>query len=672
MAIRAILAAVLASCALTAHAAKITTTWAGAAGDAPREIAVQAHRVEGAAESLDFNVAVPGTTDLALSEGLWEVRVAGEGAWAAPAYLRNVDAADLRVWPTMVLQGTTNDIKALRAQFTPAGEDGAKGEVPCVVKEKTWTCRLPIGRYDVRFSSPEMAPEFRLAISAESRKADLALHFVAGASLYGWADAAGAEVSLQGNAVQQTTPANTKGFFQFKGLAPGDYLVSARTKGLVAPAQKVRILSGVAAELGEPLHLQAPRELTVLVLPPVDPDGQRWRIRLFPAKSGALVTEERVPEVGQWTRSGLVPGDYDLSLADAQGGQWHSETIPLGSENRIVAVTASGTSISGRVTFGGRPLSNARLSFGGEGGRVLQADEDGRFTGQIPVGDRAERMIFVEADTPSVSRTVHTNIEANHEGKAHLLLELPATTFMGRVVNEDGSPAEAVLKVTGVTDADVFEQAATETDGTFQITGLDAGTYQVVAETSELRSDLLKIDLTAKEPREVEIVLRHQELLRGKMTIGETPVIAARILAIPRDAKWSTFLPQTTTNERGMFQLRLPPGTTIFDGMATHPAFDTVIARAGVRPGKVVWVQATQIGGTVLVNSKEPHEVLLLHKGAEFPITTVAALSGGTVGAEQVAMTRLEPGEYTVCAFDKTNCASGYLPPHGSLTLTPK
>jgi hypothetical protein len=116
----------------------------------------------------------------------------------------------------------------------------------------------------------------------------------------------------------------------------------------------------------------------------------------------------------------------------------------------------------------------------------------------------------------------------------------------------------------------------------------------------------------------------------------------------------------------------MPPGTTIFDGLAIHPAFDTVIARGSVRSGKVVWVQTNQIGGTLVVKSQAPHHVFVMHRGAEFPVTTVAELGGGAVKADEVTLTRLEPGEYSVCTFDKTACAKGYLPPHGSLALTPQ
>ena len=82
-----------------------------------------------------------------------------------------------------------------------------------------------------------------------------------------------------------------------------------------------------------------------------------------------------------------------------------------------------------------------------------------------------------------------------------------------------------------------------------------------------------------------------------------------------------------------------------------------------------MWVQANQLGGTIVVESKEPHDVLLLHKGAELPLRTVAHLGEGTIAPDRVTLARLEPGEYSVCSWDRKTCAGGYLPPHGTLTL---
>jgi hypothetical protein len=177
--------------------------------------------------------------------------------------------------------------------------------------------------------------------------------------------------------------------------------------------------------------------------------------------------------------------------------------------------------------------------------------------------------------------------------------------------------------------------------------------------------------LKENESAEVEIVLEHEELLRGKVTMGETPVIGAAIFVAPRDA-WAPFVARMKTNERGDFEVQLPPGTTIYDGVAVHPAFDTVITRGTLKKDRVAWIPTNQVGGTIVVESPQPDDVMVRHNGGEVMTHILAWLGGGTEAPDRVTLPRLEPGEYAVCTKDKKTCVSGFLPPHGTLTLALK
>ncbi|MEO8378201.1 MAG: carboxypeptidase regulatory-like domain-containing protein [Acidobacteriota bacterium] len=625
-------------------------------------------------------------SDIPLPEGLWELRLVDQRLWATSIHVRNVDAAAMRVWPTVPLEGTSNGVTRLRVRFDPLEPEGASGEVDCVVTLDAWTCRIPVGHYDLRFSAPGMAHEFRFGVtlSLDSGSGAVALRFVAGASLYGSVEAArdakvpveGTEVSLvqangEGSQHQQKTRADRKGFFQFKGLAPGDYSLSAGKQGLVSQVRSVKMLSGVAAEVRTPLLLDTPKRLMVTVMPPLGPDGLAWRMRMFsrdPQLRGSA-WEGRVSAVGEWAVHGLVAGQYDIQILGPENGLWKSEEVTIGSQDVTVAMAALAMKISGRIALGERPLT-ASLSFGGEGGPKLQSDEDGRFDGEIPPDQDEEIRILVEADTPRVVRTVRTKIERTDSGEARLMIELPDTALMGVVLNEDRSPEpHAILNVTR-DELESFEQTHTESDGSFQLGGFDPGSYRVTAISFEKKSRAATVELKKNEATEVELILAPEVMLRGRMTMGNTPVIGAQIQAMPRDA-WAPTGDIVTTDERGMFRFPLPPGTTIFDGIAVHPAFDTVIARGSIKPGREVWVQTNQLGGTVTVESSRPDQVLFIHKGAEITLEGVAFLAGGIVTPERVTLPRLEPGEYSVCSPDKKSCVSGYLAPHSTLTLTP-
>jgi hypothetical protein len=687
MRIRALIVVLVLLIAGVSSGARLTTVTA--VPDSGRRTAtVRARRVDGSAEPLEHSIIVPGITDLAMGEGLWEIRVVGEGLWAAPAYLRNEDSTAVRVWPTVPLTGTAKGVSALRVGFLPLDQNSAAGEVDCAVDHEEWKCSVPTGRYDLRFSSSGFAPEYRFAVIAKADAKPLLLNFVPGASLSGSVEAVtGAKIPADGVEIlltsaigesaawKQTAHSNAKGFFQFKGVAPGDYSIRGEAKGLTTQSESVKMRAGAAAELNTPLLLDAPKRLTVAVMPRLDPSGNRWRMRLISnnarLRHGDILAESAVTEEGQWTHPKLIAGNYSVEVLTANGEQWSSQDVTIGRDDVTVAVTALAAKITGLITLGDRPLK-ASLSFPDEWGVKVQSDSDGQFTGQIPPDDRNERMILVEAETPHVKRTIRTKVEKNEAGDLHLVINLPTTTLMGRVMNEDRSPEPHAFLTVTQNDSAVFEQMFVEPDGSFQIGGFEPGDYWIKADAGERTSKSVEVKLRRDSSSEVELMLRRVEVLHGRMTMGQTPAIAADIYVFPRDTwadTWVTGLPHATTNESGYFEMELPPGTKIFDGLAVHPAFDIIIGRATMQQDQQLRVATQQIGGTLILESKSD-DVLLIHGGGEMYASWVANKAGGTVAPGQMIIPRLQPGQYSACLKDKGRCVSGYLPPHGTLTLS--
>jgi hypothetical protein len=299
----------------------------------------------------------------------------------------------------------------------------------------------------------------------------------------------------------------------------------------------------------------------------------------------------------------------------------------------------------------------------------LESDGDGRFEGQIPADDKDERLILLQSDAPRLKRTIRVKFEREDGGGLHARITLPSTTLMGRVVNADRSPEPHAIITVSRDNPDVFEQTFGESDGSFQIAGFDPGTYKVTADGFQKTSKSQAVELRSDQTAEVELVLERYEHLQGRMTAGDGPVIAAELWALPRDA-WGPTVPRATTDESGYFQMDLPPGTTTFDGIAIHPAFDIVIGRAVIQKDKQMHIHAQQIGGTLNVETGSDDALLLLHNGGEFSAGWLAGLVGGSVAPGRLTIPRLQPGQYSVCTAKDKKCASGYLAPHGTLTLT--
>lgn len=687
---QAILLAVLTLLGAVSHAAEITISMSEPSSER-RELSLIGRRIDGTADPIERSVPAPGTSELPLPPGLWEIRVADADVWAPITHIRNGDSTTIRVWPTTWISGTSNGATRLRVRFTATAPNGPSSELDCETAAKSWRCTVPTGQYDLRFSSPASAPEFLFGVSivrgAEPR--EIPIHFVAGASLSGRVQGTHGVPSMHCTVtlISQSGPdpgrhamvqLDGRGFFQFRGVASGDYFVSAGTESLMSEKQPVHMIAGVSAELNAPLVLHKPTRLTITVMPPLDPGGSPWKVRLTASGTASNAAEfhaeSKVSATGEWTRSKLVAGDYQLQIRQASGGVrgegalWKSEDLRIESEDVTIAIIALPVTVDGLVTLGGRPIE-AKLSFGGEGGPMLSSDDDGRFTGPIPPGER-ERRILVEAKTPQVTRTVWSKIEPGTDGHAYLRVDLPATSLTGRVVNVDQSPVhDAILTVTR-DDPDVFEQTSSESDGTFSIAGFEPGRYTVTADAFQRISSPVSVELSDGGSTQVELVLRPTLRLRGRMTVGDSPVVAAQIHVLPRGTQ-RPVVPRATTNEDGFFEVEVPPGTSEYDGIAVHSLFDVVMGRGTLREGKHAVVRTRRVGGTLIVEAKDTRDLRLQHNGADIPLLTVAYLGGGVVEKDQTTLFRLEPGPYAICFSDQKSCVSGYLAPYGTLTLTP-
>jgi hypothetical protein len=669
------------------QAAQITTT-VGGPSVAAHSVVLHAERSDSGAERLERSVPLPGTADLPLGKGLWEVRVIDEHLWAAPVFIRNEDSVAVKVWPTVALKGTTKGITTLRAGFKPLEAGGAAGEVDCRVKGDSWLCAIPFGRYDLRFSSGGSAPEFRFDVTLKDDPKPITLKFVPGASLSGRVEAVrGVKLPADGVMVTLTSAgaeaaawkdaarSNAKGFFQFRGLAPGDYSIRGEGKnGLTTQAARVKMLAGVAAELNASLLLDLPKKLTVTVFPRLDPYGNRWIVSMVsnnPRQArGEMLAESPVSNAGDWTYPRLVAGKYRIDILTSNHEMWKTQEVTIEQDDVTLAVAALSATITGSVTLGERPLK-ASISFGGENWPKIESDSEGRFKGAIPPGDQEERSVLVEAETPRLRRTIRVHIERDDSGGLHLDIKLSATTLMGRVVKQDRSIVPGALLTVSSLDGPDSDQAFGEEDGSFQVAGFEPGTYGVTADGGQDgKSRQTKVVLGDGELTEVELVVEKVETVRGRLTIGQVPVIAADVFAFPRDTPASS-VAHTRTNESGFFEIELPPGTTIFDGLVIHPAFDVMFGRSTIQHEKQLNIRTQQIGGTVVVESPPKKDlVVLLHGGAEMYVSSLAELAGGSIAAGRITLPRLEPGHYTACTANKGKCVDGYLPPHGTLTLS--
>lgn len=678
----AFLAALLVS--FPAAATDIVTTVASNA-QTRSPATLRARRIDGKAEPIERSIAVPGTASLELPGGVWEIGVDGEGLWGPRVYARAADSVVLPLWPAGVLRGTVKSaVPSFALQFAAVDGVGPSGQADCAMDGQTWACTLPLGRHDLRFSAAGFAPEYRFGVAVPGAQ-QMPIQFTAGASLSGRVEAVrGVEVPLEdlqirltpmgGKAEQQyTTTANAKGFFQLKGLAPGEYTITALRSGLVAQRRGVAIKSGLAAQLQAPLLLDRPKRLSVTILPILDPEMRPWIVALHAYgpehRQSDLLTQSAATGGGEWTAPALLAGDYAVEIRRANGQSWKWQDVAIGDADVELPLAVLGERVTGTITLGERPLA-AKLSFGDEHGSSLLSDDGGRFEGEIPPDEGDERLVFIESKSAQIVRTVRVKLERTESGPRRAIIRLAATTLFGRVTREDGSPAsDAIVTVDARGN---LQQVMAQADGAFQLQGLEPGESRVLAETASARSERMPVRLVEEEPTELNLVVRDQLAVRGRVLMSGAPVIGASVHAMP-DVPWAPFMPHATTADGGEFDLQLPPRTTAYDLVMVHPAFDTVLTRVPAQPNVSRQIVATQIGGTLTVDAPAPGHLLVRHAGGQCWLAWLANLpgSGGSVGSSRIVVPRLEPGEYTVCSSATQRCAAGQLPPYGTLRLAP-
>jgi hypothetical protein len=149
----------------------------------------------------------------------------------------------------------------------------------CPVTRAVARCLLPAGQLDVRLGVPGHLPAFlwgvRLAAGASTRVAPYRLEPGSGVGgrVEGALSAAAIRLRLDGRAFHQTG-VDSRGFFQFRGVEPGSYVLRARADELTA--ERAITVSTDFLELDEPLLLLPPLHLSIRAEPALTPWGEPW------------------------------------------------------------------------------------------------------------------------------------------------------------------------------------------------------------------------------------------------------------------------------------------------------------------------------------------------------------------------------------------------------------
>ncbi len=671
----------------------------------------------------------PGSViDLELLDGVpWGVRAVAEGFWSETILVEPLPSAvgsfQLRLYPSARLAGhfapppggaslPTALRLALRSPPATATGDwpALEATVECPVEAGRFTCRVPAVPLDLRLEAPPFAPFYfwRLAPLA-GNDTDLGrLTLAAGASLSGRLElppsaAAPDSPTLELAPVSQGVSPDVSGglrtlkpivgpdgFFQLTGLSPGTFSLTARLAGSgQATLPAVTLAAGEETRLAEPLRLEAPASLAVVVSPATDAYGQAWRIALEREDPRGhffeTVAEGAVDHDGAFRPDALAPGAYGVQVRDPAGSTWLEQPIALAPGANELFLEVPLVAVEGSVRLGDEPASG-KLWFGGtQAARriTFELGEEGEFSGYLP--EEGTWPLELESPDAVLVQALEAVLVRVPDGEtvAEIEIRLPDTRLAGRVVDGDGDPvAGANLTLVGLRQPKKRREALARSDGEgrFELRGLSPGEVVVQARKGPADSGWQNASIHERlEAPELTLVLEELLELSGRVVAGGQGVAGALLLAQPDPGAGGRpeSQRQAVSGPDGSFRLQLPRRGTALTLWSPPFALRLLRLEAGQLRGPLE-LELSSSGGRLLLDltgelaaTPDLDQLLLVRGGSSLSLLQLLRdLRLPTADVlEVLAIPAAEDGTWAFCNRQSSRCASGYLAPGSELLL---
>jgi hypothetical protein len=525
-------------------------------------------------------------------------------------------------------------------------------------------CAIPAGVFNVRIEQEPFAPVYLWDLSAAPHAtvdAGELPHRIT-SSISGWvrsersAPVAGAAVSVtRGEADASSLPKSTTnqhGFFQLLDVPVGSLAVHAKWKSAAASAF-VSVTTPGELRVGSPLRLRALPEVRVFINPPVEPSGLPWTVRLDRRTANDMfvqrVLSAPATASGTWQLPDVEPGDYVLSVFDANEDRFHWERLTIGETAAPLFVELHFVAFEGHLTVGDKPAAGEIEWFSSDGSAfTTQVRADGKLRGTAP---RAG--VWKARVTLLPSQTVHmlpdSELRARSDGTpARVDFELPAGRVAGVVVNEAGDKIAARVMVTRENGRGTH---ADTDSGTFAIEGLDTGEALIGAQTRDGESGLQPVSITEDGGEEVRLVISQPAKIAGRLLdpVGR-PVPGAIVRG------WSPSITKKVQDVSGLdgtFVLRVPKQLDAIDLVVVAPELPVKIVTVAL-PATRVDVRLGYSASTLLLRTGQiPPWPLVGHDPGR--LVPLGLCSSSLNGAPLAEMTpdglrfQLEAGEYSLC-----------------------
>lgn len=690
-------------------------------------------------ESQRVSVTLGKAISVPLHRGSWRAHAVAAGYFSVDRVVqieRDDQEVTIPVWQTARLRGSLVVAKnatlpaALTARWS-ASEPGAGVEIPpdgasaCTVQKDVFSCEVPLGAMNLRLRAPAYITDFRWNVKVSEAGVDMGTFaLIHGASIVGHVAASRSipsstavtrvfirPVTYDGTqkreALLTATARPDNGFFEFNGVAEGDYLIAAMQGRLRSPEVPVRVSGTGESEMTSALVLEPPRRLRVTIDPATDPEGKTWKVSLSTYRTEHALDSPRqafatIDGVSAWDE--LLPTRYRLSIGSHLRGTVLSKEIDLQDGAADIPLSIPSTSVKGTVRLGAKPISGV-LTIGGRNVPVsvpLDVAEDGSFSGAVPFDPKSEWRVAFDSISPPIQSTLSVRPREIAEGEGggwRLDVELEGWGIDGSIVDADGNPVtKAIIDIASVDGQQPIMQVHPAADGSFSIGGLASGTYRVAAKSFRHESsDTVAVQVGKDDAAaQVKLIVTPDDEIKGRVVAMMGPIGGAQVGAFATDKSWILSVPSTSAPD-GSFLVAIPPGTQEVDFVVAPPGFPLKMLHMTVRHEPLTVTLEANAGSLELDVPElrdtidEPQGVLV-HRGAVKGVIAflgfreMAVRPGSVAGTSHLSVPMMEPGDYALCAVPLRNvnalraalppqdCVFGTLAPFGSLHLamTPK
>lgn len=374
-----------------------------------------------------------------------------------------------------------------------------------------------------------------------------------------------------GRSSESLTDTDSQGRFRAGGLEPGIFNLEVSAEGY-----KKRVLRGL--ELPEEADVE---DLEIILERGLAVTGRVLDDRGRPV-SGARVSammendggemnmdigfpSTETDGEGRYRLGGLELGRYRISAFSPEGVRAEAITIVRPGDNLVNLSFGRTTEVSGRVVDeSGEPVAGARVSLAGQpDGRSAPSGADGAFRfAAIP--DGTYRLSAGSEGLIGPAEPLEVEVRGRPVGDLEIRLRRGGTLLTGRLLGLAPGEIEKVAVLAHPPNHPWEPRRATvNRDGSYRLSGLLPGTWQVVASLDSGRKAQGSIRLEPDQEQAVlDLELTRGLVLSGRVLADGAPLVAAQVLLGSLARAGGT--PEAVTDHEGRFRLEgVEPGTYI-------------------------------------------------------------------------------------------------------------